>query len=176
MELVWSDTDFTSHQSPMANYNHHHNHCRRHQKWPPTATHYVQVWVLARWIDRGQSPSKQICFYLAMRGFMALKTLRWWGDDGDESRLAIGAFEGHRPSHCKRKVYPLAQEIVSYQSDMSARGEWPLLCVARGPFLAAVTMVMEVVGLWPLVAPCLCQDVPTVGIVQLYLCKAFILV
>ncbi len=52
-----------------------------------------------------------------------------------------------------------------------------LLCVARGTFLATAAMVMEVVvGRWPLVAPCLCQHIPTVGIVQIYLRKAFILV
>ncbi len=39
------------------------------------------------------------------------------------------------------------------------RGVSHLLCVARGPFLAAVAMVMEVVvGRWQLVAPCLSQD------------------
>jgi hypothetical protein len=38
-------------------------------------------------------------------------------------------------------------------------------------------MVMEVVvGRRPLVAPCLRQHIPTVGIVQFYLRKAFILV
>jgi hypothetical protein len=38
------------------------------------------------------APSKQICFSLAMSRSKALKTLRWFGDDGDESCLAIGAF------------------------------------------------------------------------------------
>jgi hypothetical protein len=36
--------------------------------------------------------SKQICFSPAMSQSKALKTLRWCGDDGDESHLAIGAF------------------------------------------------------------------------------------
>jgi hypothetical protein len=91
--------------------------------------------------------------------------------------LPLEHFEGNRPSHCKRKVYSLAWEIVSYQSNMTARGEWPLLCVARGAFLAATAMVMEViVSHQPLVAQCLPQHKPIVGIVQLYLRKAFILV
>ena len=38
------------------------------------------------------APSKQICFSPAMSRSKALKTLRWFGDDGDESRLAIGTF------------------------------------------------------------------------------------
>jgi hypothetical protein len=38
------------------------------------------------------APSKQICFSLAMSRSKALKMLRWFGDDGDESCLAIGAF------------------------------------------------------------------------------------
>ncbi len=57
------------------------------------------------------------------------------------------------------------------------RGVSGLLYVARGPFLVTTTMVMEVVvGRWPLVAPCLRQHIPAVGIVQFYLRKAFILV
>jgi hypothetical protein len=38
------------------------------------------------------APSKQKCFSPAMSRSKALKMLRWFGDDGDESRLAIGAF------------------------------------------------------------------------------------
>jgi hypothetical protein len=38
------------------------------------------------------APSKQICFSPAMNQSKALKMLRWCGDDGDESCLAIGAF------------------------------------------------------------------------------------
>ncbi len=38
------------------------------------------------------APSKRICFSPAMSRSKALKMLRWFGDDGDESRLAIGAF------------------------------------------------------------------------------------
>ncbi len=38
------------------------------------------------------APSKQICFSPAMSQSKALKTLRWFGNDGNESRLAIGAF------------------------------------------------------------------------------------
>ncbi len=38
------------------------------------------------------APSKQICFTAAMSQSKALKTLWWCGNDGDESRLAIGAF------------------------------------------------------------------------------------
>ncbi len=40
------------------------------------------------------APSKLICFSPAMSRSKALKTLRWWGVVGDESRLAIGAFCG----------------------------------------------------------------------------------
>ncbi len=36
--------------------------------------------------------SKQICFSPAMSRSKALIMLRWFGDDGDESCLAIGAF------------------------------------------------------------------------------------
>jgi hypothetical protein len=43
-------------------------------------------------IGDNNAPSKQICFSLAMSRSKALKTLRWCGDDGDESCLAIGAF------------------------------------------------------------------------------------
>ncbi len=35
----------------------------------------------------------------------ALKTLRWCGNDGNESCLAIGAFEGIRSAHCQGKSY-----------------------------------------------------------------------
>ncbi len=38
------------------------------------------------------APSKRICFSPAMSQSKALKMLRWCVDDGDESRLAIGAF------------------------------------------------------------------------------------
>jgi hypothetical protein len=38
------------------------------------------------------APSKQICFSPAMSRSKTLKTLRWCGNDGDESHLAIGAF------------------------------------------------------------------------------------
>jgi hypothetical protein len=38
------------------------------------------------------APSKRICFSPAMSRSKALKMLRWFGDDGDESRLTIGAF------------------------------------------------------------------------------------
>ncbi len=38
------------------------------------------------------APSKRICFSPAMSRSTALKTLRWFGDDGDESHLAIEAF------------------------------------------------------------------------------------
>jgi hypothetical protein len=38
------------------------------------------------------APSKQICFSLAMSWSKAFKTLRWFGNDGDESCLAIGVF------------------------------------------------------------------------------------
>ncbi len=38
------------------------------------------------------APSKRICFSPAMSRSKALKMLRWCGDDGDESYLAIGAF------------------------------------------------------------------------------------
>ncbi len=38
------------------------------------------------------APSKRICFSPAMSQSKALKTLQWCGDDGDEFRLAIGAF------------------------------------------------------------------------------------
>ncbi len=37
-------------------------------------------------------PSKRICFSPAMSQSKALKMLRWFGDDGDESPLAIEAF------------------------------------------------------------------------------------
>jgi hypothetical protein len=75
--------------------------------------------------------------------------------------LPLEHFEGHRPSHCKRKVYPLAWRIVSYQSNSSAWGKWPSVCIARGTFLVAAAMVMEfVVDCWPLVAWCLHQDKP----------------
>ncbi len=40
------------------------------------------------------APSKQICFSPAMSRSKTLKMLWWFGDDGDESRLAIGAFFG----------------------------------------------------------------------------------
>ncbi len=53
-------------------------------------------------------------------------------------------YAGHGPSHCKRKVCPLAWGIVSYQSDVS-RGLSGLLCVARGPFPMAAAMMMKVV-------------------------------
>jgi hypothetical protein len=36
--------------------------------------------------------SKRICISPAMSWSKALKMLRWCGDDGDESCLAIGAF------------------------------------------------------------------------------------
>jgi hypothetical protein len=35
------------------------------------------------------APSKR-CFFLAMRGSIALRTLRWQGDDSDESCIVIG--------------------------------------------------------------------------------------
>ncbi len=38
------------------------------------------------------APSKRICFSPAMSRSKALKTLWWFGDDGDESHLAIRAF------------------------------------------------------------------------------------
>jgi hypothetical protein len=38
------------------------------------------------------APSKQICFSPAVSWSKALKTLRWCGNDGDESCLTIGAF------------------------------------------------------------------------------------
>jgi hypothetical protein len=38
------------------------------------------------------APNKQICFSPAMSWSKALELLRWFGNDGDESRLAIGAF------------------------------------------------------------------------------------
>ncbi len=41
---------------------------------------------------RDNALSKQICFSPAMSRSKALKMLRWFDDDGDESRLAIGAF------------------------------------------------------------------------------------
>jgi hypothetical protein len=41
---------------------------------------------------RDNAPSKRICFSLAMSWSKALKTLRWCGDDGDESCFAIRAF------------------------------------------------------------------------------------
>jgi hypothetical protein len=40
------------------------------------------------------APSKRICFSPAMSRSKALKTRRWFNNDGDESRLAIGAFRG----------------------------------------------------------------------------------
>ncbi len=74
--------------------------------------------------------------------------------------LPLEKFEGHRSSYCKRKVYLLARGVISY--DPTQRCEVScLLCVARGPFLAAAAMVIEVVvGHWPLVAPCLRLDKP----------------
>ena len=38
------------------------------------------------------APRKQICFSPAMSRSKALKRLRWFGNDDDESCLAIGAF------------------------------------------------------------------------------------
>jgi hypothetical protein len=53
-------------------------------------------------------------------------------------------------------------------------GVSPLLCVARGPFPVAAAMVMEVVvGRWPLVAPCLCQDKPHSRNSEIYLHNSF---
>jgi hypothetical protein len=65
------------------------------------------------------APTKQICFSMAMSRSKALKTLRWCGDNGDESCLAIGAFEGFRPAHCQRKAYLLVWGIVPHQSNAS---------------------------------------------------------
>jgi hypothetical protein len=36
--------------------------------------------------------------------------------------------EGHRPSHCKRNIYPLAWGIIFYLSSTSVQGEWPSGC------------------------------------------------
>jgi hypothetical protein len=53
------------------------------------------------------------------------------------------------------------------------RGVSGLLHVAKGPFLAAAAMVMEVVVVHlPLVACAYIRTNPTVGIVEIYLCNA----
>ncbi len=44
------------------------------------------------------APSKRI-FFFAMRGSIALRTLRWQGDDSNESCIVID-----RPPYCKKKI------------------------------------------------------------------------
>jgi hypothetical protein len=66
-------------------------------------------------------------FFYGERRFMALKTLRWQGDDGYKFALPLEHFEGHRPSCCKRKIYPLARGIVHHQSNSSDQDDWHLL-------------------------------------------------
>jgi hypothetical protein len=70
----------------------HHNHGRRRQKWLPIASRELQFWEHMVGSIGDDGPSKQICFSLAMSLSMALKTLRWSGDDGNESCLVIREF------------------------------------------------------------------------------------
>jgi hypothetical protein len=56
-------------------------------------------------------PQARIYFSLAMMWSKSLKILQWCGNDGNESRLAIGAFWGFRPVLHWRKAYSLDQEI-----------------------------------------------------------------
>jgi hypothetical protein len=71
------------------------------------------------------APSKGICFSPAMSRSKALETLWWCGNDGDESHLAIGAFEGFRPAHCQGKAHLLAWGIIPHQSNVLLRDFWP---------------------------------------------------
>jgi hypothetical protein len=62
-------------------------------------------------------------------------------------------FEGHRPSHCKRKVNRLLRGLPpinpTHRSEVSG-----LLSVARGTFPVAAMVMEVIVGHWPLVPPC----------------------
>jgi hypothetical protein len=91
------------------------------------------------------------CFSPAMSWSKALKTLLWYGDDGDESCLAIGALDQLIAG--EKHICLLGASSPIDQTRRS--GIFGLLGDARGPFLVASAMVMWVslaVGRWPLVA------------------------
>jgi hypothetical protein len=70
--------------------------------------------------------------------------------------LPLERVEGFRPALCWGKAYSLAWAL----SPIRHSRIFGLLGGARGPFLAAVVMMMWVmlaVGRWPLVAWCFCR-------------------
>ncbi len=161
-------------QPPMANYNHHHNYGRCCQKCPPTAAHKVQFWVLARRINRGRSLNKQICFSLAMRGSTALKTLWWWGNDGDESCLAIRTFWGSKTLLLQEKSISACSGDCLLSIQRIGAG-WATFCVLLGGRFRQRQpwwwRLLLAVGHWLLRA--YVRTNPTVEIVKNYLRNAF---
>ncbi len=101
---------------------------------------------------RDNALSKQICIFQQWAGRKPSK-----GSGGAAMmvmNLALPSecFEGFRPAHCRRKAYLLAG-ASSTINQMHCSGIFGLLGGARGPFLAAASMVMWVlmaVGRWPL--------------------------
>jgi hypothetical protein len=63
------------------------------QPWPLSPPHMKSNFRRIRiGLIGNDAPSKRICFSPAMSRSKALKMLQWYGNDGDESRLAIRAF------------------------------------------------------------------------------------
>ncbi len=68
------------------------------------------------------APSKQICFSPAMSRSKAHKALRWCSNDGDGSRIAIGAFWGLETGSlpeksifaCSGHRHPLIKHVVAF--------------------------------------------------------------
>jgi hypothetical protein len=111
----------------------------------PQATHRGPLTPCRRVGLIGEDPlSNRKYFSLAMRGSMTLKML-----DGEVRFIAIITsslvrFKGHRPSHCHRKAYLLTWGSSPINL-MCMHSKLDLMCGGRGPFLAAVAMVVMVV-------------------------------
>ncbi len=133
---------------PVGGKQPHHNHGCRRQKWPPIAAHELHFGSIRIWLIGDDDLSKQICFSLAMSWSMALKMLRWWGNDGNKSRLVIGAFWRVIDPLIARTKYPLARGIVLV-NPTSMRLTLELMCSNRSLFTTVAAMVMgDVIGRW----------------------------
>ncbi len=120
----------------------------------PLATHRRQFTVHRRVRLIGDDPpSKRIYFSLAIRGSMTLTMLQWQGKIHCHHCLIIKHFEGHRPSHCWRKVFLLVWWLFPI-NPMCKHSKLYLVCGGRGPFLVAAAMVVMVVvvGRWWLIS------------------------
>jgi hypothetical protein len=82
----------------------HHNHGRRHQKWPPIAAHELQFWEHTRRSNGERCPKQADVFFLQWGGLSPLKRSNGEAMMAMNLTLSSERFKGDRPLHWMKKI------------------------------------------------------------------------